>query len=112
MDFGAFVEIAPGAEGLVHISQFADFRIDKVDDIVKVGDVIPVVIVNIDEQGRINLSAKDAGFKAPRSAASNGVGGGGAVARGRVGGDNRRSGFRDSRGSRDSKPKRGFLKRR
>ncbi len=63
MDFGAFVEIVPGQDGLVHISEFADQRIDKVEDVVKEGDVIPIKIVNIDDQGKISLSAKQAGFK-------------------------------------------------
>jgi len=57
-DFGAFVEIAPGVEGLVHISQLDHRRIRKVEDVVKVGDVIPVMVIGIDEQGRINLSHK------------------------------------------------------
>ena len=60
MEFGAFVEVLPGQEGLVHISKLADRRVEKVTDIVKVGDVIPVKVVEIDEQGRINLSLKDA----------------------------------------------------
>ncbi|PIU16381.1 polyribonucleotide nucleotidyltransferase [bacterium (Candidatus Gribaldobacteria) CG08_land_8_20_14_0_20_39_15] len=65
LDFGAFVEIAPGVDGLVHISQLANFRVERCEDVVQVGDVIPVKIVNIDEQGRINLSAKEAGFAPP-----------------------------------------------
>jgi len=60
MDFGAFVELVPGVEGMVHISQFRDERIDKINDVVKVGDVIPVVVVEIDQMGRINLSHKAA----------------------------------------------------
>lgn len=60
VDFGAFVEIYPGQEGLVHISELAPYRVKRVGDIVKVGDVIPVKIKNVDEQGRINLSLKDA----------------------------------------------------
>jgi len=60
MDFGAFVEILPGQEGLVHISQLAPYRVEKVSDIVKVGDVIPVKVIEIDSQGRINLSLKAA----------------------------------------------------
>ena len=60
MEFGAFVEVLPGQEGLVHISKLADRRVEKVTDIVKVGDIIPVKVVEIDEQGRINLSLKDA----------------------------------------------------
>jgi len=63
LDFGAFVEILPGQEGLVHISQFLSQRVNKVADVVKVGDVIPVKVISIDEMGRINLSAKAAGFK-------------------------------------------------
>ena len=60
MDFGAFVEIPGGQEGLVHISQLAPFRVHKVEDVVKVGDTIPVKVLKIDEQGRINLSLKEA----------------------------------------------------
>jgi len=60
INFGAFVEILPGQEGLVHISELAPYRVNKVDDIVKVGDVIVVKVKNIDDQGRINLSLKDA----------------------------------------------------
>ncbi|MCX6789589.1 MAG: polyribonucleotide nucleotidyltransferase [Candidatus Gribaldobacteria bacterium] len=62
MDFGAFVEVAPGVEGLVHISQLAPVRIERVEDVVEVGDVIPVKLTNVDDQGRLNFSAKDAGF--------------------------------------------------
>jgi polyribonucleotide nucleotidyltransferase len=58
MDFGAFVEILPGKEGLVHISQLDVNRVAKVDDIVKVGDVIEVKLMRIDEEGRLNLSRK------------------------------------------------------
>lgn len=60
VDFGAFVEIWPGQEGLVHISELAPFRVKKVQDIVKVGDIIPVKVIEIDDQGRINLSLKRA----------------------------------------------------
>lgn len=58
MDFGAFVEIFPGTEGLVHISELADQRVNKVTDIVKEGDIIQVVVKEIDSMGRINLSHK------------------------------------------------------
>jgi polyribonucleotide nucleotidyltransferase len=58
LDFGAFVEIFPGQEGLVHISQLAPYRVKKVEDVVKVGDIVPVKVISIDEQGRINLSLK------------------------------------------------------
>jgi polyribonucleotide nucleotidyltransferase len=63
MDFGAFVDILPGQSGLVHISKFVKERLEKVSDVVKEGDIIPVKVMGIDEQGRINLSAIDAGFK-------------------------------------------------
>jgi len=56
MNFGAFVEILPGKEGLVHISELADYRVDKVEDVVKVGDEIMVKVLDIDNMGRINLS--------------------------------------------------------
>lgn len=58
MTFGAFVEILPGQEGLVHISELAHNRVEKVEDVVKVGDIIAVKVKNIDDQGRINLTHK------------------------------------------------------
>ncbi len=60
MNFGAFVEVLPGQEGLVHISKLADRRVEKVEDEVKMGDEFPVKVMEIDRQGRINLSRKDA----------------------------------------------------
>ncbi|OQA91569.1 MAG: Polyribonucleotide nucleotidyltransferase [Elusimicrobia bacterium ADurb.Bin231] len=60
MNFGAFVEILPGQDGLVHISQLEDKRVEKVDDVVSVGDEIWVKVMEIDKQGRINLSKKQA----------------------------------------------------
>jgi polyribonucleotide nucleotidyltransferase len=60
LNFGAFVEILPGQEGMVHISELAPYRVNKVEDIVKIGDVIPVKVISVDEQGRINLSLKEA----------------------------------------------------
>lgn len=59
MNFGAFVEILPGKEGLVHISQLARERVAKVEDVVKVGDEILVKVTEIDRQGRVNLSRKE-----------------------------------------------------
>ncbi|WP_353683402.1 polyribonucleotide nucleotidyltransferase [Thermodesulfovibrio sp. 3907-1M] len=59
-DFGAFVEIMPGVEGLLHISQIADKRIHKVSEVLKVGDQIPVKVIEIDELGRVRLSRKEA----------------------------------------------------
>ncbi len=59
-DFGAFVEILPGKQGLVHISKLDHSRVEKVKDILNEGDEVLVKVIGIDEQGRINLSRKDA----------------------------------------------------
>jgi polyribonucleotide nucleotidyltransferase len=59
-DFGAFVEFLPGAEGLVHVSELANFRVKRVEDIVQVGDEVTVKCVGIDEKGRVRLSRKAA----------------------------------------------------
>jgi len=58
MTFGAFVEILPGKDGLVHISELDDHRVDKVEDVVKVGDELTVKVTEIDSQGRVNLSRR------------------------------------------------------
>ncbi len=58
MDFGAFVEVLPGKEGLVHISQLANYRVGRVEDVVKIGDSLKVQVSEIDDQGRINLTHK------------------------------------------------------
>ena len=60
MNFGAFVEIAPGKDGLVHISKLDKQRVEKVEDVVSIGDEIVVKVTEIDSQGRINLSRRDA----------------------------------------------------
>ena len=60
MTFGAFVEIAPGKEGLVHISKMANKRVAKVEDVVAPGDEVMVKLTEIDKQGRLNFSMKDA----------------------------------------------------
>ncbi len=60
MNFGAFVEIAPGKDGMVHISKLENRRVEKVEDVVSIGDEIIVKVMEIDQQGRINLSRKDA----------------------------------------------------
>ena len=60
MTFGAFVELAPGKDGLVHISKLADHRIEKVEDACKIGDMMWFKVTEIDEKGRVNLSHKDA----------------------------------------------------
>ena len=58
MEFGAFVEVLPGKEGLCHISQLAAHRVEKVEDVVQIGDQLQVKVVEIDDKGRINLSHK------------------------------------------------------
>jgi polyribonucleotide nucleotidyltransferase len=60
MNFGAFVEIAPGKDGLVHISKLDKGRVEKVEDVVAIGDEVFVKVTEIDAQGRINLSRRDA----------------------------------------------------
>ena len=60
MTFGAFVELAPGKDGMVHISKLAERRVEKVEDVVNIGDMIWVKVTEIDEKGRVNLSYKDA----------------------------------------------------
>ena len=60
MDFGAFVEILPGKEGLVHISQLADYHVNRPEDVVKIGDEITVMVIEVDPQGRVNLSRRAA----------------------------------------------------
>lgn len=63
LNFGALVEILPGTTGLIHISQLASSHVNKVQDVVKIGDLVPVKVISIDEQGRINLSLKQAKSK-------------------------------------------------
>jgi polyribonucleotide nucleotidyltransferase len=60
MEFGAFVNVMPGKDGLVHISQLSDERVAKVEDVVHVGDMVKVKLMEIDAQGRLNLSMKAA----------------------------------------------------
>jgi DNA polymerase III epsilon subunit family exonuclease len=73
MNFGAFVEILPGKEGLVHISQLADYRVPRVEDVVSIGDELMVVVTEIDRMGRVNLSRRAA---MERHMARSGAGGG------------------------------------
>ena len=85
MNFGAFVEILPGKEGLVHISQLADYRVPRVEDVVSIGDELMVVVTEIDRMGRVNLSRRAA---MERHMAKAGVGAGaGAPAGGDGSGD-------------------------
>jgi len=58
LNFGAMVEIAPGKEGLVHISELADYRVARVEDEVKIGDELTVKVIGIDDMGRVNLSRR------------------------------------------------------
>jgi len=60
LDFGAMVEILPGKEGLVHISELADYRVPSVEDVVKMGDEITVKVIGVDNMGRTNLSRRAA----------------------------------------------------
>ena len=60
LQFGAFVELAPGKDGMVHISKLANRRVEKVEDVINIGDMIWVKVTDIDEKGRVNLSYKDA----------------------------------------------------
>lgn len=68
MDFGAFVEVLPGKEGLVHVSQLANYHVDRVEDVAKIGDTMKVQVTEIDEQGRINLTHKPFAGPAPEGA--------------------------------------------
>jgi polyribonucleotide nucleotidyltransferase len=99
MDFGAFVEILPGKEGLVHISRLSRDHIDKVSDVLKEGQEIPVKLIEVDKMGRLNLSYIDA--IDPDGAPAPGAGGGYNERSGSR--DNDRSGFHNdsSRNSRD-----------
>ena len=59
-NFGAFVEVLPGKDGMVHISELADFRVNEVTDVVKVGDMVYAKCIGVDERGRVKLSRKAA----------------------------------------------------
>jgi polyribonucleotide nucleotidyltransferase len=107
-DFGAFVEILPGVDGLVHISQLDTERVNKVEDVVNMGDEITVMVTDIDPQGKIRLSrqavlegwtAEEAREKDQRKPGGGGRGGGGRGGdRGGRGGDRRGGGDRGGRG--------------
>ncbi len=91
MNFGAFVELLPGKDGMVHISELADHRVGAVEDVVKVGDEIMVMVTEIDRMGRINLSHR---------AVLEGLGSGGARVRDGAGGSDERRGPPPGRGPR------------
>ncbi len=111
MTFGAFVEIFPGHEGLVHISEMAPYRVGRVEDIVKEGDEIDVIVTEIDDQGRTNLSKKQADQKLGKPAPTPKPGTGAPSSRPAFGSRPPRFGGND-RGRRsdgDRPPRRGFF---
>ena len=59
MAFGAFVELLPGQDGLIHVSEIADKRVENVEDYLKVGQIVPVRVKTIDDQGKISLTMKN-----------------------------------------------------
>ena len=65
MEFGAFCEILPGKEGLIHVSELSDTFVKKVDEVVKIGDKVRVKVIEVDQQGRINLSIKQSADDSP-----------------------------------------------
>jgi polyribonucleotide nucleotidyltransferase len=102
MNFGAFVEIAPGKDGMVHISELADYRVPSVEDVVKIGDEVQVMVTEIDSMGRVNLSRravlegeKDPAAVVARQAAERQSRGPGGGDRGGRGGGGFRGGDRD-----------------
>ena len=119
MDFGAFVEILPGKDGMVHVSQLANYRVNHPEDVVKIGDTLKVQVQEIDDQGRINLTHKpfaapptpeqqaaserggDRGDRGGRSGGGRGVFGGG---RGGHGGDRHSGGGRGGFPQRSPRP--------
>lgn len=68
LDFGAFVQILPSKDGLIHISELAPRRVNRVTDVVRLGDTVRVKVVGVDEQGRINLSKKALELSSPSRA--------------------------------------------
>ncbi|OPX21574.1 MAG: hypothetical protein B1H03_06390, partial [Planctomycetales bacterium 4484_113] len=105
-----FIELVPGRDGLLHISNVADHRIDKVEDYLKVGDKLTVRVRDVDENGKVNLIREDIEYTHPTGPRRGGGGGdrsprggrGGGGSRPRRSGDGRRSESRDQRGPRRS----------
>jgi polyribonucleotide nucleotidyltransferase len=95
MPFGAFVEILPGKEGLVHISELANHRVPTVEDVVNIGDELQVLVTEIDRMGRVNLSHR--ALLEPAEDGHEGEGGEGAPPRNGDGGGERRP-FNERRG--------------
>jgi polyribonucleotide nucleotidyltransferase len=105
MNFGAFVEVLPGKEGLVHISELSDSRVNRVEDVVKVGDELLVKVKEIDNLGRINLTRR--GVTPPGEAAPAGTVPAGAAAGGPSGPEARRPAGPGRRGRRRRRPRGG-----
>lgn len=107
-NFGAFVEILPGKEGLVHISELADYRVDKVEDVVKVGDEIMVKVTEIDHLGRVNLSRRAVFSDSPEGSGAKAVDSTATTGRQPYKQQNYRPGARqpDKRDNRDSRRRR------
>jgi polyribonucleotide nucleotidyltransferase len=104
LNFGAFVEILPGKEGLVHISELSDEHVDRVEDVANIGDELTVMVTEIDNLGRVNLSVRAAASgEVPPPSADRGGRGGGGRPRGRRdnGGGGDRGGDRGDRGPRE-----------
>ena len=78
-EFGAFVEVFPGKDGLVHISELADFRVKRTEDVAKVGEMIWVKCIGIDDKGRVKLSRRAALKERAESEGAGGDGQGGGV---------------------------------
>jgi polyribonucleotide nucleotidyltransferase len=113
LNFGAFVEILPGKEGLVHISELADYRVPSVEDVVQVGDEIMVMVTEIDSMGRINLSRRavlegTSGPPKPAGAAGPPAGGGAPPQRRSGGGGYREGGVPQSPRRRRNGPPSGY----
>ncbi|GAC1412059.1 MAG: polyribonucleotide nucleotidyltransferase [Candidatus Doudnabacteria bacterium] len=87
MNFGAFVELLPGKDGMVHVSELANYRVNNVEDVVKLGDILKVQVKEIDDQGRVNLTHKPFASKGEPAQGSNGTSGSSG------GGDQGRGGF-------------------
>ena len=107
-NFGAFVEILPGKEGLVHISELADYRVPKVEDVVRVGDEIMVKVIEIDHMGRVNLSRRAVFSDSPQGSEAKAEGSTETTGRHPYKQQNYRPSARqrDSRDSRDSRRRR------
>jgi len=100
--YGAFVELLPGQDGMVHISQLADYRVPSVEDVVKVGDEITVMVIDIDPTGKVRLSRQAVmeGWTAEEARERDRQGGGGGRSGGPRSGDRGRGGDRDRGGDR------------